>query len=97
VLVLDEPTTGLDADATALVLTGLRSLMRGTTTVIISHDLGLIRCADRVLVVMDGRIVQQGAPEALRQVAGPFAELLARADTVGSGLRIPHQVERGTP
>jgi ATP-binding cassette subfamily B protein/subfamily B ATP-binding cassette protein MsbA len=97
VLVLDEPTTGLDTDATALVLTGLRSLMRGTTTVIISHDLGLIRCADRVLVVLDGRIVQQGAPETLRRVAGPFAELLARADTVGSGLRIPTQVERGTP
>jgi ATP-binding cassette subfamily B protein/subfamily B ATP-binding cassette protein MsbA len=97
VLVLDEPTTGLDADATALVLTGLRSLMRVTTTVIISHDLGLIRCADRVLVVIDGRIVQQGPPEALRHTAGPFADLLARAGQMGSGRAVPPPPRAGAP
>src|SRR3712207_9402791 len=55
VLVLDEPTNGLDSESTRLVLGALRTLMRDTTTIIISHDAELIRCADRVLVVEIGR------------------------------------------
>jgi ABC-type multidrug transport system fused ATPase/permease subunit len=62
ILVLDEPTTGLDADSTRLVVGALRTLMRGTTTIIISHDPGLVRCADRVLVVADGSVTEQGSP-----------------------------------
>jgi ABC-type multidrug transport system fused ATPase/permease subunit len=58
ILILDEPTTGLDVESTQLVLTALRSLMRGRTTLIISHDPGLIRCADRVLRISAGRIVE---------------------------------------
>jgi ABC-type multidrug transport system fused ATPase/permease subunit len=58
ILILDEPTTGLDVESTQLVLTALRSLMRGKTTLIISHDPGLIRCADRVLRISAGRIVE---------------------------------------
>jgi ABC-type multidrug transport system fused ATPase/permease subunit len=61
ILVLDEPTTGLDADSTRLVVSALRTLMRGTTTIIISHDPGLVRCADRVLVVADGTVVEEGS------------------------------------
>ena len=62
ILVLDEPTTGLDADSTQLVVGALRTLMRGTTTIIISHDPSLVRCADRVLVVADGSVTEQGSP-----------------------------------
>jgi ABC-type multidrug transport system fused ATPase/permease subunit/aminoglycoside phosphotransferase (APT) family kinase protein len=60
ILLLDEPTTGLDVESTQLVLSALRSLMHGRTTIVISHDSELIRCADRVLVMSGGRIVESG-------------------------------------
>jgi ABC-type multidrug transport system fused ATPase/permease subunit len=77
-LVLDEPTTGLDAESTRLVVEALRTLIAGTTTIIISHDLGLIRCADRVLVVDGGRIVQDGTYAQVTASEGPYAEIMAR-------------------
>src|SRR5699024_3404627 len=56
-LILDEPSTGLDADSTELVLLALRQLMKGKSTVIISHDLNLIRQADKIIAIRDGQIV----------------------------------------
>ena len=61
ILILDEPTTGLDTESAQTVIDALRHLMRGTTTIVISHDPDLVRCADRVLVVSDGRLVESGA------------------------------------
>ncbi|WP_020579397.1 ABC transporter transmembrane domain-containing protein [Actinopolymorpha alba] len=60
ILILDEPTTGLDAESTQQVLEALRSLMRGRTTLIISHDPELIRCADRTLVIAGGTVAERG-------------------------------------
>jgi ABC-type multidrug transport system fused ATPase/permease subunit len=76
ILVLDEPTTGLDADSTRLVVGALRTLMRGTTTIIISHDPSLVRCANRVLVVEDGGIPEVGTPAVLQRAGGRFADLM---------------------
>ena len=78
VLVLDEPTTGLDPYSSDQVIAALRSLIEGRTTIIISHDLELVRCADRVLVLDSGRIVQEGTPEALADVGGLYADLFNR-------------------
>lgn len=78
ILILDEPTTGLDGDSTQLVLRALLTLMRGKTTLIISHDLNLIRSADKVVVLERGRMVQRGCPEELLTAGGPYAELLAK-------------------
>ncbi len=78
ILVLDEPTTGLDADSTRLVVGALRTLMRGTTTIIISHDPALVRCADRVLVVDGGRIAEEGTHVELQAAGGSYAELMTR-------------------
>jgi len=78
VLVLDEPTTGLDASSTALVVEALRTLMLGTTTIIISHDMSLIRCADRIIVIDDGRVRQQGTHAELVRARGAYAALLER-------------------
>jgi len=69
-------TTGLDADSTRLVVGALRSLMRGTTTIIISHDPSLVRCADRVLVVEDGGIPEVGTPAVLQRAGGRYTELM---------------------
>ncbi len=65
IMILDEPTTGLDAQSAELVLTGLRELMRGKTTILISHDPELLRSADRMLLLQSGRIVASGRPEQL--------------------------------
>ncbi len=61
-LILDEPTTGLDTESAEVVVDALATLMRGKTTIIISHDPGLIQQSDRILVVSDGRIVESAAP-----------------------------------
>jgi ATP-binding cassette, subfamily B, bacterial len=67
ILVLDEPTTGLDAESEAAVIAGLRALMAGRTTILITHSLELAAGADEVIVLADGRVVAQGAPgEVLR-------------------------------
>jgi ABC-type multidrug transport system fused ATPase/permease subunit len=75
VLILDEPTTGLDAESTDLVLSALRTLMKGKSTVIISHDLNLIRNADRIVVVQQGEIAQSGTHRELLRTGGLYADL----------------------
>ncbi len=75
ILILDEPTTGLDAESTDLVLLALRTLMKGKTTIIISHDLNLIRHVDQILVLKDGEIVQTGTHKELLKAGGLYADL----------------------
>ena len=61
-LILDEPTTGLDAESAEVVVDALALLMRNKTTIVISHDPGLIERSDRILVVADGRVVDGPPP-----------------------------------
>ncbi|HWQ15797.1 MAG TPA: ABC transporter ATP-binding protein, partial [Roseiflexaceae bacterium] len=75
ILILDEPTTGLDAESADLVLHALRTLMKQKSTLIISHDLNLIRHADRILVVQQGVIDQVGTHRELLRAGGLYAEL----------------------
>ena len=78
ILILDEPTTGLDAESAALVAESLRLLARNRSTLIVSHDLNLIRTVDRVLVISAGRILEDGSPADLLASGGLYAELYAR-------------------
>jgi ABC-type multidrug transport system fused ATPase/permease subunit len=75
ILLLDEPTTGLDAENEQLVMEALESLMVGKTTLLISHRLSLIERVNRIIVVDGGRIVEQGTPAALRASGGLYARL----------------------
>ncbi|MGW6013837.1 ABC transporter ATP-binding protein [Streptomyces sp. NPDC055210] len=75
VLVLDEPTTGLDALAARRVVQPLRRLVSGRTTVLVTHDLTLAPDADRILVVDGGRLVEQGTHEELLAYGGTYAQL----------------------
>jgi ABC-type multidrug transport system fused ATPase/permease subunit len=77
VLVLDEPTAGLDAPATQRVIDPLRQLAGGRTTLLISHDLSLAPLADRILVLDHGRLVEQGAHRDLMLAGGPYSRLHA--------------------
>jgi ABC-type multidrug transport system fused ATPase/permease subunit len=72
VLLLDEPTTGLDAASEALVMERLQVLMAGRTTVMVTHSMALAARADRVLVLAGGRVVQDGTPASLLAQAGPY-------------------------
>jgi ATP-binding cassette subfamily B protein len=64
VLVLDEPTTGLDARARAHLRGPLRAVMAGRTALVVSHDPEMIACADRVVRLEGGRLVPAGRPVA---------------------------------
>ncbi|MEW2811162.1 ABC transporter ATP-binding protein [Streptomyces massasporeus] len=75
VLVLDEPTTGLDAIASRQVIGPLRRLMAGRTTLMITHDLGLAPDADRILVLDHGRLVESGTHQELLTRGGFYARL----------------------
>jgi ATP-binding cassette subfamily B protein len=75
VLVLDEPTAGLDSVAARQVVHPLRRLMAGRTTIMITHDLSLAPDADRILVVDDGRLVETGTHAELVARQGTYARL----------------------
>jgi len=75
ILILDEPTAGLDAASEQAVIEGLDRLMKGRTTVVIAHHLGTIRHADVIFVVKDAEVVEQGTHEALLAKGGLYAEL----------------------
>jgi ABC-type multidrug transport system fused ATPase/permease subunit len=77
ILILDEPSTGLDAESTDLVLQALRKLMKGKTTIIISHELNLIRDADKIIVIKEGEIEQMGTHDELLRAGGLYANLYA--------------------
>lgn len=82
-LLLDEPTTGLDVSVQALVLDTLKRLQRetGVTMIIVSHDLGVIRMlADRVMVMRNGRVVEQGlTDQVLEDPQHPYTQQLVHA------------------
>src|SRR5438874_189877 len=75
VLILDEATSSLDLPSERLVQHALRTLLRGRTAVIIAHRLSTVEIADRVLVIDAGRVVEDGAPAALREEGGRYGDL----------------------
>jgi ABC-type multidrug transport system fused ATPase/permease subunit len=75
ILIVDEPSTGLDAESTELMMHALHKLMKGKTTFIISHELNLIRNADKIIVIKAGEIDQMGTHDELIQAGGYYANL----------------------
>jgi ATP-binding cassette, subfamily B, bacterial len=77
VLVLDEATSLLDIPSERLVQSALRTVLAGRTAVIIAHRLSTVAIADRVLVLDQGRITEDGTPDELMSSGGEYAELHA--------------------
>ncbi len=75
VLLLDEATSALDAQSERLVQQALERLMTDRTTIVIAHRLATVRSADRIIVMDDGRIVEQGAHDSLAAQGGLYARL----------------------
>jgi ATP-binding cassette subfamily B protein/subfamily B ATP-binding cassette protein MsbA len=74
ILILDEPTSALDVTTEALVIQAIERLMAGRTTFIIAHRLSTVRRCDRILVLRNGIIVEDGTLKELLRRDGVFAE-----------------------
>ncbi|NDV01403.1 ABC transporter ATP-binding protein [Pseudoroseicyclus tamaricis] len=77
VLLLDEATSALDTGTEALVQEAVERLSAGRTTLVIAHRLSTVRGADRIVVMHDGRVVDEGTHEALLERGGRYADLYA--------------------
>jgi subfamily B ATP-binding cassette protein MsbA len=75
ILILDEPTAALDTESERLVIEGLERLMKGRTVITIAHRLSTIRDANKILVLKDGIVAEQGTHDELLALKGVYAEL----------------------
>ncbi|MBE0563347.1 MAG: ATP-binding cassette domain-containing protein [Ochrobactrum anthropi] len=85
ILLLDEATSALDAESETLVQTALERLMQGRTTIVIAHRLATVLKADRILVMEDGRIVEEGTHDSLVALNGVYARLARLQFDHGAG------------
>jgi subfamily B ATP-binding cassette protein MsbA len=82
-LILDEPSSGLDAGSERLVFEALDRLMEGRTSIVIAHRLSTIRNADIIFVVDDGTIRERGTHDELEKAGGLYADLYQMGFPVG--------------
>src|SRR5204862_8113312 len=75
ILILDEPTSSVDSKTEAVILEALDRLMEGRTTFMIAHRLSTLHSADLILVLNQGRLVEQGTQEYLLRLGGLYRQL----------------------
>jgi subfamily B ATP-binding cassette protein MsbA len=75
ILILDEPSSGLDAESEKLVFDALDRLLKGKTSIVIAHRLSTIRSADVIFVIKDGAVVERGTHNELAAAGGLYSEL----------------------
>jgi len=92
ILILDEPTSSLDAISEEIVFAALRRLRAGRTTIVIAHRLSTVRDADRILVLDGGKIAAQGRHDELVRSSRLYRRMCARL-SVGKSLDEPESVD----
>jgi ATP-binding cassette, subfamily B, bacterial len=92
ILILDEPTSSLDAISEEIVFAALRRLRAGRTTIVIAHRLSTVRDADRILVLDGGKIAAQGRHDDLLKTSQLYRRMCARL-SVGKSLDDPETVD----
>ena len=75
ILVLDEATSSLDSESERMIQRALGRIMQGKTSLVIAHRLSTIVHADLIMVMQNGRVVQQGTHWQLLSISGPYREL----------------------
>ncbi len=75
ILILDEATSSLDNESEKVIQSSLEALAKNRTTIVIAHRLSTIQNADRILILQDGRIIEEGSHEQLMELDGTYANL----------------------
>jgi len=75
ILILDEPTAALDAESEELVIDTLERLMKGRTVIAVAHRLSTLRNADKIVVIKDGVVAENGSHRQLLSLNGVYAEV----------------------
>jgi subfamily B ATP-binding cassette protein MsbA len=93
ILILDEATSALDSESERLVQEAIEHLMENRTTLVIAHRLSTVRRADRILVVVRGKIVEQGTHDELMMLGREYSKLhglqfMTPAEVAGNGNRV---------
>ncbi|MEO1459343.1 MAG: ATP-binding cassette domain-containing protein, partial [Pseudomonadota bacterium] len=93
ILILDEATSALDSEVEAAIQQSLEDLMQGRTVIAIAHRLSTIQAMDRIVVLDDGQVVEDGDHTALLEAGGLYARLWARQSGgfIDSAARIPEE------
>ncbi len=78
ILVLDEATSALDSESEELIQDALKELMKGRTSLVIAHRLSTVASLDKIVVLKDGKIVEQGTHRQLIAKSGEYAKLWDR-------------------
>ena len=77
IVLLDEATASLDVENETQVQSALSRLLKGKTVVVIAHRMRTVENADKVVVLKDGRVAEQGSPNDLKAAGGLFSHMVA--------------------
>jgi ABC-type multidrug transport system fused ATPase/permease subunit len=75
IFILDEATASVDPLTEALIQEGLDTVVKGRTSIVVAHRLSTIKGADRIIVLREGKIIEEGNHDALMTSGGHYAEL----------------------